>query len=827
MKKLLRFFQVHLSTPLLYVLIAACVLGANPFRGEVVGPFDLLASYPGWSLDNRVVEVRHLERSDVLDGLLPMWIETRGQIREGNVPLWNPLKAGGAPALFDPTNSLLTLPFAIFAATPDPAIGFYLAILACMVVAGWGMHCLVRRYFSAMASLFSGISYMLCGFMAAWLFWPHTFTAMWIPWLLLAVDRYVVSDRFPPIMHIALFTALMFLGGFPFVVAIGMGAAVAWAIVKSSEYRVSNIVPTTLGVLLGMGLGLMLVAVPLLSLIDTLTSTDLSYRTFGSPLTIQEHVKLLSRPWAQHAPRVESNMYIGSIALLAAIGGIFAGVLHKAKPRTLTWMGIIFTTIGVLLVFGLLSKEIGGHLPVLSNNPWSRSILLLDIGLILLAAAGLDWCQSRIRLKWAGGGILAGLCVVQLADLGDHFRNFNGATPKELFFPISPELAALKQRIRPFQYVGQDSPSFLISGTLGAAGLAEWYAHSLRSPPMREFLRGMASKPFTSPTATKIGLNSYHWSNPLLDAAGLCYAVSSDIRQQWPVLVKTSGENKIALPPIGGLLRQPVDIDSAATVPAIAIRLATYGETGLDGIVRLGLRNATKDGLVPEWSHLPASAIRDSQYAVFRFAKPVVTMPGKYEIQLRYEPGPKRKNLTVWMMADAPGKLYVDDRSLSGAIDYVIHQNGNGIRGLNTIISSGKMHILENPGCAEGPYFVAKASPVDPAKWLDRVKLTSYLPSRFTIAVDAPTDGYVIIPMRYQNGWRAEVNGRIVPTSLVAGVMPGIAVVAGRSSLAMTYRPSRLYSGLGITIAGLLTIFALAWLPRRANKLRSPNAWAR
>lgn len=820
MKKLLRLFQVHLSTPLLYVLIATCVLGANPFRGKVVGPFDLLASYPGWSLDNRAVEVRHPERSDVLDAFLPMWIETRRQIREGHVPLWNPLKAGGVPALFEPTNSLLTLPFAIFAATPDPAIGFYLAILACMVVAGWGMHCLVRRYFSAAASLFSGISYMLCGFIAAWLFWPHTFTAMWIPWLLLAVDRYVVSDRFTPITQIALFTALMFLGGFPFVVAIGMGAAVVWTIVKSSEYRISNIVPTTLGVLLGMGLGLALVAVPLLSLIDTLTSTDLSYRSFGSSLTIKEHVKLLSRPWAQHAPRVESNMYIGIIALLAAIGGIFAGVLHKAKPRALTWIGIIFTLIGTLLVFGLLPKEIGGHLPVLSNNPWSRSILLLDIGLILLAAAGLDWCQSRLRLRWVGGGILVGLCVLQLADLGNHFRKFNGATPKELFFPISPELAALKQRIRPFQYVGQDSPSFLISGTLGAAGLAEWYAHSLRSPPMRKFLGDMASKPFTSPTSTMIGLDSYHWSNPLLDAAGLCYAVSSDMRQQWPVLLKTPGEKRIALPPIGGLLRQPVDIVSAVNVPAIAIRLATYRETGLDGIVRLGLRDATKDDLVPEWSRLPANSIRDNQYAVFRFAKPMAIMPGKYEIQLRYEPGPKRKNITAWMMADAPGELYLGDRPLSGAIEYVIYQNGNGIRGLDTIISSDRMYILENPGCAKGPYFVAKASPVDPTKWLDRVKLTSYLPSRFTITVDAPADGYVIIPMQYQNGWRAEVNGRIVPTNLVAGVMPGIAVIAGKSSVTMTYKPPRLNFGLGITIAGLLTFFALAWFSRKTNKLR-------
>src|SRR5688500_8314976 len=169
-----------------YLAIAAALLGANPFRGETVGPFDLLAAHAGWRVADAPVTVRHMERSDILDALVPEWMEARRQIRSGDVPLWNPLRAGGGAALLDPTNALLTPGFAAFAAAPDPPTGFYLSTLLTLVIAGLGMHLLVARECGPWAALFAGISYMACGFLAAWLYWPHTHTAIWIPWLLLA-----------------------------------------------------------------------------------------------------------------------------------------------------------------------------------------------------------------------------------------------------------------------------------------------------------------------------------------------------------------------------------------------------------------------------------------------------------------------------------------------------------------------------------------------------------------------------------------------------------------------------------------------------------------
>lgn len=800
---------------LVYVLIAAAALGANPFAGQTVGPFDLLASYPGWNPDGETVVVRHPERSDILDAVLPMWLDSREQIRDGHVPLWNPLRAGGTAGLFDPTNSMLTVPFMIFVATPDPAMGFYLAILACLVVAGLGMHCLVGRRHGHWVGLFAGISFMLCGFIAGWLFWAHTFTAMWIPWLLLAVDTYVERARFTALGGIAVATALMFLGGFPFVVALGLGAALVYVVCKSIELQVAGTIPNIFGVVFGILFGLALVAVPMFTLMDTISSADLSYRSYGSPLSLKQHSRLLLMPWAQQSPHVESSMYVGMLALPMALIGIAVVGWRPAKAEAMAWSGALFTLVGAVLTFGLLPAEIGRHLPVLSNNPWNRAALLLDMGIILLATTGLAWACERIRVKWASAAILALLCLIQLLDLSVQFRRFNGPTSADFFFRTAPELDALRSRIGPFQYVGQDSRSFMVSGTLGAVGLAEWYAHSFRSAPMKELLLTMAIAPFTTPTATQIGLDGYRWSDPMLDATGLCYAVSADMHKRWPELAKAPGQDRAPLPPVNNILvRQPIEIAVTASVPAIAIRLATYAESDLDGSVMLRLVRDGVDATQSGWLTIPAEEVRDNGYAVFVFAKPLAVQPGNYEIQITYEPGRAQKQLTVWRMVDAPGQLHHGNQPLPGAIEYIISMLAEKEGDLNVVLAGKRMLVAENPGCAKGPYFVEKSSVINPEKWIGRVKLVSYQPQDFKMTVDAPSRGYVVMPMRYMNGWSATVNGLPAPIKLVAGVMPAVSLAPGSSSVTMSYRPPRLFLGLGISFAALLVLAGAGW--RRA-----------
>lgn len=80
-----------------FLLVAWVTLGVNPFRGQIIGPFDLLVSQPAWGSKVGFDHVRNAERSDVLDYYLPRWIQARNEIRGGDSPCGTRCPREGSP----------------------------------------------------------------------------------------------------------------------------------------------------------------------------------------------------------------------------------------------------------------------------------------------------------------------------------------------------------------------------------------------------------------------------------------------------------------------------------------------------------------------------------------------------------------------------------------------------------------------------------------------------------------------------------------------------------------------------------------------------------
>ena len=818
----LTFWSRHwLAWTTFYLVVAAAVLGANPFK-ETVGPFDLLTAYSGFGALTTFSQVRHRERSDVLDFVLPHWLEARRQIHRGEIPLWNPLVAGGEPLVLLPPTMIMTPAFVVFAASPDPAFGFYLSVLVNLCLAGLGAHLLASRYCRPLAAAFAGCTFMLCGFMASWLYWPQVSTALWIPWLLLAIDTYARNQTYSKFAAIGVTTAMMFLGGFPFVVALGLGAALLWILVLATTDS-PNRTRASAGAALGIVVGLAIVAVPLITLADWLKEVDISYRRGGTGFRLLEDYIRMFTPYVDGQPRVASTMYAGLLGILLAAYAAFTLPREPRQSIVLPILGLLLTAVGVVLTFGLLPHSLGAILPVLNNNPWSRAILLLNLGIALAGAAALNRLMEDFRVWRMGLIVAAGVLLFQLADLTRLFNKFNGPVARTLFFPETTLIARVRSMSETWQYTIADR-TYMVSGVLGAYGIPEWFAHGLRNSELKAVLSTIASDALTTQTASALRFANIDFESPLLHAFAICFALydTGDSIGNGGADIRTEGEERRAGPPsTGGRFTQEFVVsDDGLEMIAVAIRFATYRRDDLDGTITWSLFRADDNEPLATQS-TPAAAVRDNRLYTFRLPDAVHLGPGTYRYALEYMPGGRRLPLTVWTFRRpaVAGGLSVDGKPLLGAIDHVIfHATGERSRSgaFSPIATEALTTLSMNRDCAGGPYLSKDGERPVPRSIEGSVQATLQRPTRFTVLVESAEPGYLVVPMRWSQEWTATIDGRLTEVELGYGVLPAVAV-DGSHQLSFEYRPRALRVGGVITVGTLLLVMFFALWQRRSK----------
>lgn len=815
----------RLALPVFYLVAAAIVLGVNPFKGQTTTPFDLLVSQKAWAFVNPDVHVRQSQRSDALNYFVPMWTVARNQIRAGEFPLWNDKVAGGGP-LLSVSTGLFTPAFLIFAATPDPPLGFYLAILFNLAVAGLGMHLLLRRHVGLLASLAGALTFEFCGFNAAWLYWPHVFTIIWAPWLLWSIHRCWTRPDARHAFWLAVFTALVCLGGFPFVSVIVLEAGALYALVlwlfrwKTFQHPW----PFALWYAAGTCLGLLIAAVPLLELAYWLQQFDMGYRNGRGSYLDLHYWKQLFPPWAWQVRRVEQTMYVGAAMIALAFASMIAVVVRWRQLKPLPLFAVLLFIITAALVFGVWPMWLIGWLPGMAYNSWSRSIGVMDIALIVLGALALDWLWRRAasgtgkRIACAAVLVLA---IVQVVEMALFFHAWNGAVPGKYYYPPVPTITYMQRRAGPFDYVITDK-SFLMSGTLETYGLREWLGHYFRSPALQRVLHRMARHPFANhvASASRFHAEEVKYASPVMASFNVRFvAIDSSHHpiSDTPVAPVEPGHH-VPLPPMPAhaytqwfTLRQ-----GGISVQGVAVRFATYLKSGLPGTVSVTLRDA--DGTTIATGSNEASSVVDNTYLYFMFHKPVALHAGRYALSIHYtRPAASDLRLTAWAFArPTPGAhLLVDRKPHPGNIDFKLYTAAAGP--FRRVFASGGTAVLENTGSPDGPYFVPKMANDAHARSAHPVHLESYRPARFTLRYTGHAAGVVVVPMTGGAGWGARVNGVPVDYPLKDGVMPAVPV-AGPSIIAFQYHPRALNWWPGWLAALIGTACGMLWIDRRLRR---------
>jgi len=664
-----------LWTLLVFLFLAVYALGANPLKGETVAPFDQLLEYPGWSSVHSGRPAVHFHQSDILDAQLPVWMALKDGIRKGKGFLWYPYGAGGQPL----GTELCNPSFLIFLAVKDNGFAYYLVGLDKLLVSGFGAYLLLRLFLGRLPSLWGGLIFMLCGFNAAWFFWDHVATAMWIPWLLWATLLYLTTGKLSRLPVIGIVSTLLVCGGFPSVAAFGFYALflllLVWGIYDFLENKrrsgpERNYILKTLkrtGMpLIAVGISFMMSAFFLAAFRDLTSGMNFSYRAGGG--TYYEGFRdLLLFVFYEHPMAwagTERSVYAGIPACIFALAGLFS--LSRGSDRNLkifVLFNLVLVIITVLIAFGLLPHRFIATLPVFSTNRWNRLVVVALLGLASLSAAGLHTASARLeaffghslKLKpqtaqWLTVSLIIAITAIQFQSQKKLFNALNAVTPSAAAYPMTPAIDYVGKHIKPLQSVIADD-SYWYSGMLGAYGISEWYGHSLKTDNEKAVLSELVHDPFGSATVAMFSAGDINLNSPLMDKLVIKYlminkefvrqhGLPEHVADRWNVLDLEREILVLENRNVTGGVYFIGSLDPSATEPAKFTGL--YSDMPASGSINIDYSGKEAGWVVlpmhmhPGWKAYIGG--RPAQYDAYMGILPAVPVQGACNIAFRYEP---------------------------------------------------------------------------------------------------------------------------------------------------------------------------------------------
>jgi hypothetical protein len=781
-----------ISAAVAFLLLHAFVLGANPFIGETVAPVALYKEYAGWAQHEFDSPRTHPERSDVLDAFLPQWLTLKRALRAGENGFWNPLPGVGRVGIPDLTRGALTPSFLLFAVIEADWLAYYFSGLVKLVLASLGTYLLLLRFVSKLPAFFGGITYALCGFNAAWFYWPQVTTAAWIPWLLWATNEWFQTRQQKWIPIISLTTGLLLIGGFPAVSVYGLYAsalmvpflvATTWTTQRAAlVYCLS-----WAGAIMA---GILIVSIPLLATLEMLSFTDLNHREGGSPYRLLRDLVFLISPYVDGEPRVEKTLYTGVVALAFALLAVIG--LRDVTKRSVHAFFLLYTIslllLSLAIVFVALPQDWLRAIPAVGTSPWSRFSVLVGLAIAILAALGFHFLLQfaknfkSIKVRYYLIGLLISISAYQLIDQIFIFRTFNTIAKSDDFIPPTPNLNFVTKNLEGMQSIVADS-SYLIGGALGSYGFAEWFAHDFKTVEEKSILTELVSHPFVSPTAAMFSSEFIRYDSELYSKLGIRYVLSG-LSQKQALRAQSLGSHT-PLPPLSkNRLSQLIKFDVPLQIDAIGFVFATYGKPHASSDVKLEVINS--EGHIIASSIVPAKVVKDNANIIFHFRDSIYFNPGTYEIKILLDDNANEDSVTVWFV-DKPDnngdKVSINGDAIDGAMVYSLYKRKLASDGWTIKnIQGEQVSIYENQRVPKGPYFIENLDPE--VNWSEENLIFERLTSDFIrINFEAAVEGYVVIPIRFYPGWRASVNGESVPPSRYLGVMPAIPVQPGKPLL--------------------------------------------
>ncbi len=376
----------------------------------------------------------------------PLLVACLARLHAGEVPLWNPDSLCGVPLLAQAVHGIFSPPMLLATSLVPPALAYGWVALLQTVLAALFMALLARQLSCGpWPSVLAGLSFALSGFFATRMqYLQITGAALWLPAVLLGVERIVAGGGRRAVCGTALALGCSSLAGFPqstvhIVYAAGLWAAVRLAGAarrrRSGPPRTggpAGVVPAALRLAAALGLGLCIgwpqfgtsaemalspestrravppAVVAGLAMSPSNLAAALVPDLFGNPRDLRRHTlphlredgvmrRLFCKPGSN---AIETASTFGTLPLLLALLG-----LTLRRPGAALGAGLLL--LGALLSIDtpLLAPLL--HLPALDTADPRRFLLWFEAGGALLAALGLAAVLERGPPRWFTASVCA------------------------------------------------------------------------------------------------------------------------------------------------------------------------------------------------------------------------------------------------------------------------------------------------------------------------------------------------------------------------------------------------------------------------------------
>jgi hypothetical protein len=800
----------------LVIVLAGIILGQFILYGpsligqKVLLPLDLLA-LPNMYLP-RTPEVAKIIPHDrnLSDLVLQLEIYRRfavSEIHAGRFPLWANYQYAGAPFIEPKYSPLLILQYF----TASPVIVAWAQLIAA-IIGGAGFYLFCRRVLDIgfWAATITAWCYPMTGLFVFWQGYPTSATALWLPWLLLAVDKTarLVSPTAPVWLGVA--TCLVLTSGHIDVagqVLLASGVYAVWCLltVYRKQWFQPRVRRAALALTVGWSLGFLLAAPHLLPLLE--------YAHTGSRMMLRSQGGEERPPigWAALPQVVLPDMYgatrTGSLRIVRgnqneSSAATYAGVIATLFVAPLAWCSRRHRMANTLwCVLGFLGLSwclyIPGlvellRLPGLNMMSHNRFVFVTSFAILAMTATGLDvlgqGIPQRRRWFWLPTALLAGLCAWCI------WRAV--ALPE----PIATQL---ESAIRHGKVVGwvidldgvRTVRQWFVRSYLGAAvvcglGVAGWLLLWFRR----------TQRPWLMPVLGVVlvgDLLCFAYGRSEQCDPALYYPripVLEQLAKADPGRIVGFGCLPAQLGQTHGLrdIRGYDGIDPARLMDLMAIAADPRS---------LRLPYALAQWFVPQAAASPPDGIRLS---------PVLDMLGvRYVIFRGSPPAPIRpifQGFDYWVLVNraALPRAFVPRR-----VETVANDREQLEKLAAPQFDPRGMAYVETP--VSLPEFCRGSA-----------EIASEIPTRVTVTVHMETTGLIVLADLWDKGWRAYLDDQPVPILRANHAMRGVVVPAGTATLEFRYEPSSLI--LGLRLCGLAAAILIGWLATIAWRRFRPGA---